>query len=284
MWLGLKVCDDRKEELPTGRERCYVLSLSDILVAEVRDFGVKPRVIRPGLQIAPAEFQTDVLCLTTENLAGQVRWQPIRQRELAQFDEGAILGVHRLSAAIRLEPRSPQHGICSETRSVEVVVREVDDLSSLPPVQKAGKPDWPDVEVVAETHLVVRLEVPVRAVLLVIAATRSLKRYVAPDLDVDLGRGLIQLDTTAAVYRRERAARQERGDCERGDLPTVARERRVRNPVQPRPLNHVQIQADLRAVVHQRVTGLNDLRRESSGWRESGAEDEVGYLLPILRH
>src|SRR5690349_23825555 len=86
--------DPRRDREPVGparRIRGDVVVAADGLVAEVRDLGVQSGVTADREQVAPAE--AELQALQRSELRGEPLGQVVRDRDLAQLHERAILDV-----------------------------------------------------------------------------------------------------------------------------------------------------------------------------------------------
>src|SRR3954471_23178625 len=67
-------------------ERSEVDEPVDVLVSEVRNFGVEAPILRPVVEIAPAEIEPDIARMAGEPVGDGLR-HAIRQRHFAQLHE-----------------------------------------------------------------------------------------------------------------------------------------------------------------------------------------------------
>src|ERR1041385_8302309 len=92
MWgAGSETGIDAEEEAAIRREWREVHEAIDVLIAKVRDFGIEAPILRPVVQIAPTQVETQI-ARAGELIRERLR-QSIRECNFAQLDERAILDV-----------------------------------------------------------------------------------------------------------------------------------------------------------------------------------------------
>ena len=153
LWLESGV--DREEEASPWRIRGNVLNSPDCLVGEVRNLRVQTCVLRPGLQVPSAQLEAKVLRFTLQKPVRESRRDVVAEGYFAELHESAVLDIDRQTGPQTRETRIARCGICNQS-TVIVVVREIDAVTTLSPVEQAGEGDRAKMEVVAESHLVIR--------------------------------------------------------------------------------------------------------------------------------
>src|SRR4051812_15374420 len=214
--------------------------------------------------------------MASQEFARHALWNVIAERDFTQLHEAVWLDVDRLT---RLQSRQPQVGRrrVSAQSTVVVVIGQVDAVTALSPVEETGERDGTEMEVIAESHLVVRQRVTGESDDLVgrRAGAGGRQRDAAADERLDDGRRLAFLNEHVSERGAEGAdARIEGRHREARDLALRARIRGRRLPVEATHLDRSQIESDFGAVRAQ-LAAVDVLRREPGRRSQRSLQQQV---------
>src|SRR4029079_15297783 len=128
----------------------YVLNSAHRLIGEVRNLRIETCILRPGVEVPATQLQSQVLGVTRQQLVGKCIRDLVAECDLANLHKSSVFDIHRQTSGETSKPLVGGSRV-SQKATIEIVVRQVDTVTTLSPVDKTVEGDRTETEVIDES-------------------------------------------------------------------------------------------------------------------------------------